>query len=62
MVDEPATYNESINSTKSNMWLKAMKSKMEAKYTNNVLTWVKSPPPPQIDKIDTVQGDLQEED
>ena len=34
--DEPTTYEESLNSSKSDRWLKAMKSKMDSMYTNQV--------------------------
>ena len=41
--DEPTTYEESLNSSKSDQWLKAMKSEMDSMYTNQVWTLVDPP-------------------
>ena len=41
--DEPTTYEESLNSSKSYQWLKAMKSEMDSIYTNQVWTLVDPP-------------------
>ena len=41
--DEPTTYEESLNSLESDQWLKAMKSKMDSMYTNQVWTLVDPP-------------------
>ena len=41
--DEPTTYEESLNSSKSYQWIKAMKSEMDSIYTNQVWTLVDPP-------------------
>ena len=41
--DEPTTYEESLNSSESNQWLKAMKLEMDSMYTNQVWTLVDPP-------------------
>ena len=41
--DEPTTYKESLNSSKSDLWLKAMKSEMDSMYKNQLWTLVDSP-------------------
>ena len=41
--DEPTTYKESLNSSESDQWLKAMKSEMDYMYTNQVWTLVDPP-------------------
>ena len=41
--DEPITYKEYLNSSESNKWLIAMKSKMDSMYTNQVWTLVEPP-------------------
>ena len=41
--DEPTTYEESLNSSESDQWLKAMKSEMDSMYTNQVWTLVDPP-------------------
>ena len=41
--DEPITYEESLNSSESDQWLKAMKSEMDSMYTNQVWTLVDPP-------------------
>ena len=41
--DEPSTYEESLNSSESDQWLKAMKSEMDSMYTNQVWTLVDQP-------------------
>ena len=41
--DEPTTYEESLNSSESDQWLNAMKSKMDSMYTNQVWTLVDPP-------------------
>ena len=41
--DEPTTYEESLNSSESDKWLKAMKSEMDSMYTNQVWTLVDPP-------------------
>ena len=41
--DKPATYEESLNSLKSDQWLKAMESEMDSMYTNQVWTLVDPP-------------------
>ena len=41
--DEPTTYDESLNSSESDHWLKAMKSEMDSMYTNQVWTLVDPP-------------------
>ena len=41
--DEPTTYEESLNSSESDQWLKAMKSKMDSMYINQVWTLVDPP-------------------
>ena len=41
--DEPTTYEESLNSSESNKWINAMKSKMDSMYTNQVWTLVDPP-------------------
>ena len=41
--DEPTTYEESMISSKFDQWLKAMKSKMDSMYTNQVWTLVNPP-------------------
>ena len=38
--DEPAIYEESLNSSESDKWFIAMKSKMDSMYTSQVLTLV----------------------
>ena len=38
--DKPTTYEESLNSSKSDQWLNAMKSEMDSMYTNQVWTLV----------------------
>ena len=47
--DEPTTYEESLNSSKSDNWLKAMKSDMDSMYTNQV--WTLFDPPEGIKPI-----------
>ena len=42
-VDEPTTYDESLNSSKSDKWFIAMKSEMDSIYTNQVWTLVEPP-------------------
>ena len=42
-VDEPTTYDESSNSSESDKWLEAMRSKMDSMYTNQVWTLVGPP-------------------
>ena len=39
-VDEPTTYNESLNSLESEKWLETMRSEMDPMYTNQVWTLV----------------------
>ena len=41
--DESTTYEKSLNSLESDQWLKAMKSKMDSMYTNQVWTLVDPP-------------------
>ena len=41
--DEPTTYKEFLNSSKSDQWLNAMKSNMDSMYTNQVWTLVDPP-------------------
>ena len=41
--DETTTYEESLNSSKSDQWLNAMKSEMDFMYTNQVWTFVDPP-------------------
>ena len=41
--DEPSTYDESLNSSKSDKWLEAMKSEMDSMLVNQVWTLVKPP-------------------
>ena len=41
--DEPTTYEEYLNSSESDRWLKAMKSEMDSMYTNQVWTLVDPP-------------------
>ena len=41
--DEPTTYEESLNSSKSDKWLVAMKLEMDSMYTNQVWTLVDQP-------------------
>ena len=41
--NEPTTYEESLNSSKSDQWIKAMKSEMDSMYTNQVWTLVDPP-------------------
>ena len=41
--DEPTTYEESLNSSESDQWLKSMKSEMDSMYTNQVWTLVDPP-------------------
>ena len=41
--DEPTTYEESLNSSESDQWLKDMKSEMDSMYTNQVWTLVDPP-------------------
>ena len=53
--DELTTYKESLNNSKSDQWIKTMKSKMDSMYTNQVWTLVDPP-------THRVQMDLQEED
>ena len=47
--DEPTTYEESLNNSESDQWLKAMKSKMDSMYTNQV--WILVDPPEGIKPI-----------
>ena len=42
-VDEPTTYDESLNSLESDKWLEAMKSEMDSMYANQVWTLVEPP-------------------
>ena len=39
-IDEPTTYEESLNNSESDQWLNAMKSEMDSIYTNQVWTLV----------------------
>ena len=41
--DEPTTYEEYLNSSESDKWLIAMKSKMDSMYENQIWTLVKPP-------------------
>ena len=41
--DEPTTYEESLNSSKSDQWLNAMKSEIDSMYINQVWTLVDPP-------------------
>ena len=47
--DEPTTYEEYMNSLKSDKWFIAMKSKMDSTYTNQV--WTSVDPPKGIKAI-----------
>ena len=47
--DEPATYEESLNSSESDQWLKTMKLEMDSMYTNQV--WTLVDPPEGIEPI-----------
>ena len=42
-VDEPTTYDESLNSSEFDKWLEAMRSEMDSMYTNQVWTLVEPP-------------------
>ena len=43
MDDEPTIYEESLNSSESDKWFIAMKSKMDSMYANQVWTLVDPP-------------------